>query len=52
MDLSVESKKPIGNGILTCLNIKQAKIRSNPRGTKRKGREASKAILSVLGYKI
>jgi 6,7-dimethyl-8-ribityllumazine synthase len=24
MKLSIESKKPIGNGIITCLNIKQA----------------------------
>ena len=27
MDLSVINKKPIGNGIITCLNMKQAKIR-------------------------
>ena len=27
MDLAINSKKPIGNGILTCLNINQAKIR-------------------------
>ena len=27
MKLSVESKKPIGNGIITCLNMKQAKAR-------------------------
>jgi len=46
----VESKKPIGNGILTCLNIEQANDRSNPKGTKRKGREAAKAMLSVLGF--
>ena len=25
MDLAINSKKPIGNGILTCLNMKQAK---------------------------
>ena len=42
MRLSVESKKPIGNGIITCLNINQAKIR------KKKGREAAKAVISVL----
>ena len=45
MKLSINSKKPIGNGIITCLNIKQAKIR------KRKGAEATKAILSVLSQK-
>ena len=27
MNLSINSKKPIGNGILTCLNMKQAKDR-------------------------
>ena len=42
MKLSVESKKPIGNGIITCLNIKQAIAR------KKKGAEAANAILSVL----
>ena len=42
MRLSIESKKPIGNGIITCLNIKQALAR------KKKGAEAANAILSVL----
>jgi len=42
MNLSVNSKKPIGNGIITCLNIKQAKARC------RKGNEAAKAVISVL----
>tara|TARA_B100001093_G_scaffold367314_1_gene352193 strand:- start:1563 stop:1949 length:387 start_codon:yes stop_codon:yes gene_type:complete len=42
MKLSIESNKPIGNGILTCLNMKQAIAR------KKKGAEAVKAILSVL----
>ena len=45
MDLAVNSKKPIGNGILTCLNMSQAKIR------KKKGAEAAKAIISVLSQK-
>jgi len=52
MKLSVESKKPIGNGILTCMNISQAHVRSDPNGKKRKGREAAEAVLSVLGFKI
>ena len=43
MKLSVENKKPIGNGIITCLNKKQAYIRS-----KTKGREAAEAVISVL----
>ena len=42
MNLSIISKKPIGNGVITCLNIKQAVAR------KKKGAEAAKAILSVL----
>ncbi len=42
MKLSIDSKKPIGNGIITCLNMKQAIAR------KKKGAEAAKAILSVL----
>jgi len=32
MNLSIESKKPIGNGIITCLNMKQAKARKK-KGT-------------------
>ena len=51
MKLSVESKKPIGNGILTCMNISQASARSDPKGEKRKGKEAAEAVLSVLGFK-
>ena len=42
MKLSIESKKPIGNGIITCLNMKQAMKR------KHKGKEAFKAVMSVL----
>ena len=30
MNISISNKKPIGNGILTCLNKKQAFLRSNP----------------------
>ena len=51
MKLSIESKKPIGNGILTCINIDQAHARSGHGGSKRKGREAAEAMLSVLGFK-
>ena len=43
MSLSIEHKKPIGNGIITCLNMKQAETRS-----KTKGIEAAKAVISVL----
>ena len=45
MKLTIQSKKPIGNGIITCLNMKQAKAR------KRKGAEASKAIISILSQR-
>ena len=45
MKLSINSKKPIGNGIITCLNMKQAKVR------KKKGTEAANAVLSVLSQK-
>ena len=42
MNLSVNSKKPIGNGIITCFSMKQAKARS------KKGKEAADAVISVL----
>jgi 6,7-dimethyl-8-ribityllumazine synthase len=42
MKLAIENKKPIGNGIITCLNMKQAIAR------KQKGREAAEAVMSVL----
>ena len=43
MKLSVENKKPIGNGIITCLNMKQAIARKN-----NKGKEAANAVNFVL----
>ena len=45
MDISMKNQKPIGNGIITCLNMKQAIAR------KKKGREAAKAEISVLSQK-
>ena len=45
MKLSIESKKPIGMGIITCFTKKQAVAR------KKKGAEATKAILSILSQK-
>ena len=42
MTLSITYKKPIGNGVITCLNKKQAIARG------RKGSEAAEAVLSVL----
>ena len=49
MDLSVDIKKPIGFGILTCENIKQALQRSKA-GINNKGKEAAKACLDILLY--
>jgi len=43
MQLSIDSKKPIGNGILTCLNSNQAIKRSKTRGS-----EAVYAVLKLL----
>ena len=45
MDLSIRNQKPIGNGIITCLNMRQAKAR------KKKGAEAAQAVISVLSQK-
>ena len=42
MNLGIEFKKPIGNGIITCLNMKQAIAR------KKKGAEAASAVISIL----
>jgi 6,7-dimethyl-8-ribityllumazine synthase len=44
MNLSINSKKPIGNGVITCLNMKQAKVR------KKKGSEAAEAVIAVLNH--
>ncbi|MDA9650905.1 6,7-dimethyl-8-ribityllumazine synthase [Candidatus Pelagibacter sp.] len=45
MDLSITSNKPIGNGIITCLNMKQAKAR------RKKGAEATEAVISVISQR-
>ena len=43
MQLSIDYKKPIGNGIITALNKDQASVRSI-----KKGEEAALAVISVL----
>mgnify|MGYP000938054766 CR=1 FL=1 len=43
MNLSIKNKKPIGNGIITCLNMKQAIARKN-----NKGKEAANAVNFLL----
>ena len=45
LNLSTQSKKPIGNGIITALNMKQAKKRSFI-----KGNEAVGAVLELIKY--
>ena len=45
MKLSIEGKKPIGNGIITCLNMVQARAR------RKKGAEAAEAVISVLSQR-
>ena len=45
MKLSIDYKKPIGNGIITCLNREQASART------KKGEEAANAVIQVLSYK-
>ena len=47
IDISNENLKPIGFGILTCENIKQAKIRSDVK-KKNKGKEAAIACIKLL----
>ena len=42
MDISIKSKKPLGNCILTCFNYNQAVARKD------KGKEAALAINSIL----
>ena len=42
MNISVVSKKPVGNGIITCLNKKQAIARG------KKGKEAANAVKTIL----
>ena len=50
MYMSVKNKKPIGFGILICLNKKQALLRSDPH-RKNKGKEAALAMFSVHNSK-
>ena len=42
MNISVDSKKPVGNGIITCLNRNQALDRG------KKGKEAANAVKIIL----
>ena len=42
MNISVQEKKPVGNGIITCLSKKQAIARG------KKGKEAANAVKTIL----
>lgn len=50
LDLSVNFNKPIGNGIITALNLNQAKARSKKTNIEKpnKGSEAANAVISIL----
>ena len=50
MNISINSKKPVGYGILTCNNLAQAKIRASIN-KKNKGKEVASAVISILKNK-
>mgnify|MGYP001319475674 FL=1 len=50
MNLTIQSCKPIGFGVLTCNNLKQAKIRASIL-KKNKGKEVARGIISILKKK-
>ena len=50
LTLSITFNKPIGNGIITAYNMKQARQRSfnNHKKKPNKGSEAANAVMSIL----
>ena len=50
LDISIKYSKPIGNGIITALNLSQAMKRSNKDSFKKrnKGSEAANAVIDIL----
>ena len=50
LSLSINFNKPIGNGIITAYNMKQARQRSKINNDKKpnKGSEAANAVISIL----
>ena len=50
ISLSINFNKPIGNGIITALDLSQANQRSKKSNAKKpnKGSEAAKAVISIL----
>ena len=50
MNITINSKKPVGFGILTCKNLNQAKTRSYVT-KKNKGKEVAQGIISIFKNK-
>ena len=50
LNLSIKHNKPIGNGVITALNLNQAKQRSKKNNVSKpnKGSEAANAVISIL----
>ena len=49
LSLSIKYNKPIGNGVITALNLNQAKQKSKTNSNKpNKGSEAANAVISIL----
>ena len=50
LSLSIKYNKPVGNGVITALNLNQAKQRSKRTETKKpnKGSEAANAVICIL----
>ena len=49
LSISIKYNKPIGNGVITALNLNQAKQRSKANSNKpNKGSEAANAVMSIL----
>ena len=50
LNLSIKYNKPIGNGVITALNLKQAKERSKKSNSNKpnKGSEAANAVISIF----
>jgi len=50
MDLSVKNKKPIGNGIITCLNMNQAIERADPKRKNMGGAAVTAALKTLANF--
>ena len=50
MDLSIKNQKPIGNGIITCLNMKQAIERADPKRKNMGGAAVTAALKTLANF--